>query len=149
MWRQPNESDIQSSMSGDEFRTLRGKLLADGQTDPFAAVLSQVTYVFREAIRSNPANVLDVDPATLPEAAIFHAVAIVRHRLSTRFNVTVPSEARMEDFKAAQSYLRDVAKPNGLAVEQAGASESAKQPVPPMAINESPRRDGWRDQDGI
>lgn len=149
MWREPNESDIQSAMTSEEFGTLRGKLIAAGQTDPFAAILGQVTYMFREAIRSNPANTLDETPSTLPEAAIFHAVAIIRHRLLSRFNTSLPSDARMEEFKAAQAYLREVAKPNGLAVEQAGAAESAKQPVPPMAVNESPRRDGWRDQDGV
>lgn len=136
-------------MTSEEFSTLKTKLVAAGQTDPFAAILGQVTYMFREAIRSNSANVLDADPDTLPEAAIFHAVAIVRHRLSSRFNSSAPSDARMEEYKAAQAYLRDVAKPNGIAVEQAGSSESAKQPVPPMAVSESPRRDGWREQDGI
>lgn len=149
MWRAPDESDVQSSMTGDEFTTLRTKLLSSGQTDPFAATLAQATLRFREAIRSNPANALDPDPTTLPEAAIFEMVAIIRHRLCTRFNASVPSEARMEEYKTAQQYLRDVAKPNGISVEQPGSSESAKNPLPPMAVNQSPRRDGWRNQDGI
>jgi hypothetical protein len=148
-WRAPTEEDLQSCISADEDRLWRTKLLATAQGDPYASIISQVTLNFREAIRTNPSNTLDEDPATLPEGAIFHAMAIVRHRLSSRFNSTAPSEARMEEWKAAQSYLRDVAKANGLAIEQPGDVESAKQPIPPMAVNESPRRDGWRNQDGI
>lgn len=149
MWRAITENDLQSSISSDEDRTFRTKLLATGQGDPYQAIFRQVTLNFREAIRSNPANQLDEDPETLPEAAIFHAVAIIRHRLCSRFNISQASEDRLKEYAAANKYLTDIARKDGLAVEQPGASESTKSPVPPMAVNESPRRDGWRNQDGI
>lgn len=149
MFRSLTDDDLQSAITSEEDKTFRTKLLAAGQTDPYTQIYGQVTLMFREAIRSNPANSLDPDSTTLPEACIFHAVAIIRHRLTSRFSSTVPSEARMQEYKTANDYLKAVAKPNGLAVEQWGVAESAKQQIPSPAINESPRRDGWRNQDGI
>lgn len=147
MWRAITEDDLRSAISESEDRTFRTKLLAEGQTDPFEQIFGQLTRNFRDAIRGNAENTLHEDPTFLPEGAIFHAVAIIRHRLCGRFNVGEQSETRRDEYKEAVAYLK--ALPTGPAVESPETTEQTKTPLPAPAINESPRRHGWRDQDGI
>lgn len=149
-WRSITDDDIRSGLNASEDALLRENLLADGQSDPFEQIRAQVTSVFRDAIRSNPANELDPDATKLPESAIFHAVAIIRQRLATRFPLAQEEDKnRDEEAKSAREYLRNVAKDGSPTVEAPGETVQTRQAIPSPAINESPRRDGWRNQDGI
>lgn len=149
-WRAITENDIRSGLNSTEDVVFRENLLASGQTDPFAQISAQVTSLFRDAIRANPSNELDGDATTLPESAIFHAVAIIRQRLAARFSGAMEEDkTRGEEAKAARDYLKAVAVKGSPTVELPGATGQTKQPLPSPAINESPRRDGWRNQDGI
>ncbi|MEO5914860.1 MAG: hypothetical protein ABIS50_11545 [Luteolibacter sp.] len=148
MWRQITEDDLRSCINSAEEAAFRTKLLAEGQNDPFAQVFQQFTGTFRDAIRSHSANKLDPDPATLPEGAITQAVILIRQRLCGRFNVGEQTETRRDEFKEASAYLKGIAKGDPL-VEQPSAEEITQTPVLAPAVNESPRRDGWRNQDGI
>ena len=148
MWRTPTEDDFLSAISATEDTTFRTKLLQGGQADPYGPILAQTTGIFRDAIRSHSANRLDPDASKLPEAAIFHLVVIMRQRLSTRFNVGEQTEARRDEYKEANKWLAGVAK-GDIRVEEPGEAPSTQTPVLSPAVNESPRRDGWRHQDGI
>lgn len=148
MWRAPVIDDLRSAISSTEETTFRQKLLAEGQSDPFVQIFGPVTGLIRDAIRSHPGNNLNPDPATLPEGAIFHFVVIVRQRLCGRFNSGEQTETRRDEYKEATNWLRLVAK-GDVAVEQAADETATSTPTLSPAVNESPRREGWRHQDGI
>lgn len=148
MWRAITDDDLRSCISSAEETAFRTKLLAEGQSDPFAQIFQQFTGTFRDAIRTYPTNKLDPDPSFLPEGAITHAVILIRQRLCGRFNVGEQTETRRDEFKEASIYLKGVAKGEPL-VEQASATPDVQTPILSPAVNESPRRDGWRTQDGI
>jgi len=147
-WRAITEDDVRSAISAAEDRTFRQHQVAEGQTDPLLEIIDQVTLDFREAIRSNSANQLDATDGTLPRGSIRHAVAIIRHRLLTRFNVSEVTEARMAEYREATRYLDAIAE-GRRRIEQPDAGETAKAPLPGPAVN--PRPAGWRreDQNGI
>ena len=146
-WRAIEDNDLQSAISSAEETAFRTKLLAAGQGDPFAAIFGQVTRNFRDAIRSG-GNELDPDPARLPDGAIFHAVVIIRQRLCGRFNVGEQTETRRDEYKAATAYLKDLAA-GGIRLESPNEPAATAKPLAAPAVNASPRRDGWRDQDGV
>jgi hypothetical protein len=148
MWRAPTEDDFLSAISSAEDTTFRTRLTHPGQDDPYASILAQGTGLFRDAIRSHPANRLDAEANTLPEAAIFHMVVIMRQRLCGRFNVGEQTETRRDEFKEATKWLAAVAK-GDIRVEEPGENPPTQTPTLSPAVNESPRRDGWRHQDGI
>lgn len=148
MWRKITEDDLLSAISAAEDAGIRRKLVTDNQTDPLQQIIAQQTLTFREAIRSFSGNQLAADPATLPEAAIFHAVAIIRHRLIGRLGVSEMTEDRKLEYRAANKYLEGLTRGEPR-VEDPNQGETAKPAVAPLAVNQSPRRDGWRDQNGI
>jgi hypothetical protein len=147
-WRAITEDDIRSAMSGPEDTAYRSKLLASGQSDPLVEIIAQVTLEFREAIRTCAANRLHEDGDFLPGASIRHAVAIIRHRLLTRFDVGAVGEARLMEYREATRYLDAVAACKR-AVEQPDGTEDARQPLPSPVVNANPRRFRWDNQDGI
>ncbi|MBL9155012.1 MAG: hypothetical protein JNK37_21200 [Verrucomicrobiales bacterium] len=149
MWRALTEDDLFSAMHKAEIAAVRSKALADGQSDPVAEVIAQVTMMMREAIRSCRDNRLHPEAAYLPEAAMLHAVAIVRHRLGTRFGGLIKGgEDRLEEYRRANRYLDQVAS-CAQAVERYGAEESAAAPQPAPRITARRRHYGRDDQDGI
>ncbi len=149
-WRPITDDDLQSAINSFEDEGFRTKLLAEGQTDPYAKIFGQVTVMFRDAIRSCARNILDPDPTTLPEGAIFHAVAIIRHRLITRFDIGEVTQARLDEHKAAEKYYAGLPSCSPLVeIPEGAGGETAKPPLASPAVNQSPRRDGWRNQDGI
>lgn len=107
-WRSISEDDVWSSLSGPEDSALRERLLVSGQTDPLVTIIGQVTRQFRNAIRSFSANTLHEDQNFLPEGAIFHAVAVIRYRLLSRFAVgkdDQPGESRRDEYKEGIAWL--------------------------------------------
>jgi hypothetical protein len=147
-WRAIIEADLLGAINEAENLGYRSNFATTDAEDPLPAIVSSVTLEVREAIRSCGRNRLAPDPATIPEGAISHAIALIRHRLLTRFDVGDISEARLMEYREAKSYLRDVAACRR-AVEQPDATEDTRPPIPSPHVNQSPRRDGWRDQDGI
>lgn len=149
-WRAITDDDLRSAITAPEDISFRERLMVDGQSDPYRQIFAQVTGVFRDAIRSNPANELSPDPLHLPESAIFHAVALIRLRLTTRFSESSDEDpARADEVKGARQFLRDVAKPGAPTVSAPSDSNQTRQPTLSPAVNQSPRRSGWRNQDGI
>lgn len=147
MWRPLTDDDIRSAITSAEDTAFRTKLITDGQSDPYAQICGQITGLFRDAIRGNAANELDPEVSHLPEGAIFHAVAVIRQRLCTRFGIGEQTEARTDEYKAAMDYLKGL--PSGPTVEKPSNSEEIRQPIGSPGVNQSPRREGWRNQDGI
>lgn len=148
MWRAITEDDLRSCISSAEEMAFRTKLLAEGQGDPFSQIFQQFTGTFRDAIRTHTTNQLDPDPSFLPEGAITYAVIMIRQRLCGRFNVGEQTETRRDEFKEASNYLKAVSK-GDVVVEQASETPDVRTPILSPKVNESPRRDGWRRQDGI
>lgn len=108
MWRAITEDDIRAAWTAPEDEAYRSRLLAGGQADPLPVVIAQVTLQVRNAIRSCPKNKLDADTTTLPEGTIFHAVAIIRHRMLSRFAIgedDQPGDARSGEYREALRYL--------------------------------------------
>lgn len=126
-WRAITEDDI--ALNDSELTAYRASLLKSGESDRLPTILSQVTGQVRGAIRSNRSNVLDPDPDTLPESAIFYASALVRYRLISHFPGGIGT-AREAEYKEALQWLRDVAAGRYL-VESPGEADDT--PAPPKA----------------
>lgn len=146
-WTAITQDDLLSAMSETESTAYRTKLIATGQTDPFDEIKEQVTREIRGAIRSNPRNSVDTDTTTLPASAHYHAVVLIRHRLLTRVDIEV-SDARREEYRTAQSYLKQVAK--DLIVESPTGADSDETDFPtPKVSAVRKRKFGRSNQDGI
>lgn len=104
-WRAITEDDLRSSITSGEDVALRTALIASGQADPFTQVAGQVVRSFRDAIRSNPKNRLHADETYLPEGAIYHAVAVIRFRLLSRFVSELITDDRRLEQKQAMDWL--------------------------------------------
>jgi len=141
-WRSVTEADVRSAINSAEDLSTRAKHLSGGQGDPLPDIIGQVTREVREAIRSHPDNRLSPGADEVPEGAIHHAVAIIRHRLLSRFDIQI-GEARLMEYREATAYLKDVAA-GKRAVENPDAGEAAPAPAPFLAINprQSRRLDG-------
>jgi hypothetical protein len=147
-WRTITEDDLRAAMNSPEDQAARSKYLAANQTDPFCQTRDQVTADFREAIRSAPGNSLSIDEMLLPESAIRHAVIIIRHGLLSRFGMEI-SAGRMKEWDSAQDYLKKVESGARKVVHADSLSPADKPATTVVAVNQSPRRQGWRNQDGI
>lgn len=148
-WRAITEDDLFSGMNKQEIAAVRTKALTDGQSDPIEEVVAQVTMAIRESIRSCKDNRLHPDETYLPEAAILHAVPIIRHRLLTRFGGLIKGgEDRLEEYRRANRYLDQVAS-CAQAVERYGDEEAAAAPQPAPRVKGRLRYFGRCDQDGI
>jgi hypothetical protein len=149
MWRAITTDDLYSGMNEREITAVRTTALNDGQSDPVVEVISQVTLTIREAIRSCKDNRLSPDSTEVPEAAILHAVPIIRHRLGTRFGGLIKNgEDRLEEYREANRYLKAVAS-CAHAVERWGDDEDAPAPKPGPTIQARSRRFTRDDQEGI
>jgi hypothetical protein len=148
MWKQITEDAVRAVMNSAEDNAARAKYLSAGQSDPLCEVRDQVVADFREAIRSNAENTLSEDEALLPPSAIGHAVVIIRHKLLGRFGMTI-TDGRMEEYRTAQKYLAKLESGERKVSLPGAASPAEKTQLPGPMVNQSPRRDGWRDQDGI
>ena len=107
-WRILTEDDLRSAINSAEDAAIRDRYLSGGQEDPFLTVTRQVVGSFRNAIRSGPGNSLHANEATLPEGAIYHAIAKIRFRLLTRFAAELLDEDRRTENKEAENWLREV-----------------------------------------
>jgi hypothetical protein len=107
-WRTITQEDLRSAINSREDAAIRESFLSGDQIDPFVTVTAQVVAAFRNAIRSGPGNALPADEATLPEGAIYHAVAKMRFRLLTRFASELLDDDRRTENKEAESWLTAV-----------------------------------------
>ncbi len=107
-WREITEDDVRAAMAGPEDSAYREMLLVSGQADPLPGIILTVANQVRNAIRSCPKNTLDAAAGTLPEGAIFYAVAIIRYRLLSRFAIgeqDQPGDARTNEWREALKWL--------------------------------------------
>lgn len=144
MWAQLTEDDWQSSVSDEEETAVRSAMLASGQEDPFEVVKRQVTALFRNAIRSHSGNRLDADEATLPPAAIYHAVAKLRFRLLTRFCSELITDDRRTENKEAESWLKEVRR--GIEKIEAPDGDGTEVPKPRIDTRSTNERQATRDR---
>lgn len=145
MWRAITTDDVMASMNKIETDALRTKLLVSGQSDPLPQIISQVTLEVREAIRSCDRNRLSVDSSLLPEGAIYQAVALIRHRLLTRFDSGAIGESRLMEYRTARSYLSEVAACKR-AVENPDDGEDAAAPLPDLEMLSHHERQATREK---
>ncbi len=99
---------MRPAMAGPEDSAYRERLLSSGQGDPLPEIIAQVVSQVRNAIRSCPKNKLHATPGFLPDGAVFHAVAIIRYRLLSRFAVgerDQPGDARKTEYNEAIRWL--------------------------------------------
>lgn len=149
MWRELVEADLLTGITKPELIAIKSKLLADGQANPIPIVISQVTAEFREAIRSCATNQLSLNAAYLPESSIRHAVAIIRHRLMSRFSDDHDAgEDRRMEYREANRYLISVAECK-LSVERDGVIPDTPLQLNKPLIKPSARVMSRQDQDGI
>lgn len=138
-------------MAGPEDQAYRERLLSDGQGDPLPEIIEQVTLEIRNAIRSNRDNQLHSDATFLPAGAIYHAVAIVRFRLLSRFAVSEadqPGDARKTEYREAITWL-DLVRKGTERVEPPYGEADAQAPSPSPRLSGRPRRFTRNTQDGI
>jgi len=123
-WRAISESDLLAKISGDELSALRDAALGDGQPDPVAAAIAQVTDMARGYIMSNPANA--IGPAgTVPERIIGACVDILVVDIGSRVAGTIldPNDVRRTAKNNALTLLRDIAA-NRFAIEAASGDDA-------------------------
>lgn len=143
MWRTITEDDLRSSINRYEDAAIRAAALSEGQADPFTTVKTQITDLFRNAIRGGAGGRLDPDITTLPPAAIFHAVAKIRYRLLTRFAAELIDDDRRAENKEAESWLKEVRR--GLEkIEQPG-DDPATPTAPSINLMSNSDRQASRD----
>lgn len=133
------EDDVQAIMAGPEDTAYREQLLATGQPDPLPRIITQVTTLVRNAIRSCAKNTLHADPTYIPEGAIFYASAIARYRLLGRFAIgeqDQPGDARTREYREALDWLKMVRKCEELVEQPEGTgSESAGSEIEVVSNN--------------
>ena len=142
-WSTITEDDLRSSINSAEDTAIRAEALAEGQSDPYLAVKRQITDLFRNAIRSGLGNHLDPDTATLPAAAIFHAVAKIRYRLLTRFASELLDDDRRAENKEAEAWLKEVRR-GAEKIEQPG-DEPSSGSVPSITLISNHERQATRE----
>lgn len=148
-WRAITDNDLFAGMNGYEVETVRERGLAEGQSDPIAEAVAQVTMKVRQSIRSCKENRLSPDDTHLPEAVIFDAVALIRNRLQTRFpGLIEDTKPREMEYQSAERFFRNVAS-CAESVERYGDEEDAPAPKPGPHITARSRRFTREDQDGI
>lgn len=128
-WIEITEDDVWSSMTSAEVNAVRTKLLTAGQSDPLLKIIEQVTLECRTAVKSCSDNVLSEVISEIPAGMVYHGVAIIRYRALSRFGLVIEhgGDSRLEEYRAARSYLKDVAK-CVVKVDRAGAAENEAAP---------------------
>ncbi|HMP76847.1 MAG TPA: hypothetical protein PKE12_11200 [Kiritimatiellia bacterium] len=86
---------------------------------------------FRDAIRSNPANSLNPDPATIPQSAVRHAQSIIYFQLAMEMGLDIDTEGT-QSMTRADMFLRQIAYKHFTATsgEVPGPSPSYTVPAP-------------------
>lgn len=107
-WSALTADDVLSGLNNAEKSAYTTKLLADGQTDPIDEIIDQVTAELRGAIRTCGKVELDTVAGTLPPDIHYHAIALVRYRLQTRYTISI-TEDRRREWQEANSFKRDLA----------------------------------------
>jgi len=99
-------------MTAVEVTSVDQEQLSGGQSSPLNAVIEQVTLEVRSAVRSCSNNVVSQDETLVPVCLIYHAVAIIRYRLLSRYGLVMDhgGESRLEEHRAAQRQLKLVAQ---------------------------------------
>jgi len=73
-----------------------------------ADIISSTVEEFRDAITSNPANILDADPGKIPESCVRSAETIVFYQLMMEMGTEMTAEAH-QSMTRAEMFLRMVA----------------------------------------
>lgn len=109
-WRAIVEDDILRRLSGAELEALRAAALSDGQADPIAGAISDVTELVRGYVAACASNTLGA-LATIPERLISAAVDILVVDISARAAGTLmdANGVREKAKAAAISLLEQVA----------------------------------------
>ena len=142
-WTEITEDDWRSSINEPEETAVRAGMIASGQADPFGVVARQVTDLVRNAIRSGPGNRLDPDATKLPPSANFHAVALIRFRLLTRFASELLDDDRRLEQKQAMDWLKEVRR--GFEKIEAPDGDGTDTATPMIEVRSNHERQATRD----
>lgn len=105
-WRKITEADLTAALSQLEIAGFRKS--SDFEHDPVEELLASVTAKVRGYIRASRTVALNPDEATIPEALVSDAIAIVRYEVLTRQNLVV-NESRTKAYDDANATLKEVA----------------------------------------
>lgn len=110
-WIAITESHLLTAISGPELEALRAAALADGQADPVADVLSQVTERIRGDVAANASNVLG-PTGQIPERLLSAALALIVWDIMRRPGASIIDDENQSRAKAvdrAEALLKRVA----------------------------------------
>lgn len=148
-WRAITETDLLQAISGAELEALRSAALADGQEDPVAPTMADVTEFVRGYIAACNSNTLG-PVGTLPTRLINAAIDLLVVQISARVAGTVidPNGVRQKASSAAIDLLRDVAACKfRIDVPDEATTEVNASPSP--KVKGRPRRFTKGSEDGI
>lgn len=109
-WRAITEADVTTRLSGPELEGFRGAALAEGQEDPVASIISQVTANVRGYVAGCQRNRLGA-AGTIPESLLGEAIDLILIEIQNRAAGMLidPEDVRKRKMERAERKLRDVA----------------------------------------
>lgn len=151
-WTTLTTADLLARLSESERQTLEEKDLAEGQTSPVTAILSQVTGMVRRAVGKG-GGTLGL-AGTIPDELISAAISIARYQLCCRFPTQLLNEHRVKEYDNAIAELKDVADDAaGIAAPATATSDTIEaESITPSIGDDPPRGTRYFDrdlQDGI
>lgn len=142
-WIKITVDDWLSSINVAEETAVRTAMLSTDQEDPFGVVCQQVVDLIRNAIRSGRGNRLDPDSEKVPPSAVFHAVALIRYRLLTRFAAELIDDDRRLEQRQAMDWLKEVRR--GLEKIEAPDGDGTDTATPMIEVRSRNERQATRD----
>lgn len=116
-WITLTATDIRDRLGAPEYQAVGEAALAEGQADPWPALIDDATEHVRGQIGSNPKNTLGA-AGTIPAACKRHLISLIIWDALNRFGLsTLLGETRKLDYEKADAYFRSVAR-GDIAVEQ-------------------------------
>ncbi|MBN1671206.1 MAG: hypothetical protein JXR37_09250 [Kiritimatiellae bacterium] len=109
-WLAITEELLKKHFSSTELETYRAAAVADGETDPIAQVISNITNRVRASVASCPQNVVDSDSTTIPDELLGAACDLIAWEIMKRPGGVMmdPEGARELAYKEALKLLTRV-----------------------------------------
>lgn len=140
-WIEITEDHLKTVLSGPELDGYRAAALANGQADPVASIIAQVTDMVRGYVAANASNRLGA--VGIPQKLLSTTIDIIAYRVPNRVGRT-PGESRMALHEQAVTLLGRVAdgrfsveEPVVDSTEVAGAPMASISTVTPMFSREN------------
>jgi len=149
MWITLVEADVLRKLAAPELEAARTAVLAVGQADPLAGVISEITREVRSRVAACDRNTLGA-AGTIPDECETAALARIRFELSGRLpGGVLMDEDRRTANENAIAFLRDVAACKVALEQPETASEEVTSRPPSPSICRPRRKFDRCDQEGI